>query len=150
MSLTNDSAAVDAAVQTRMLTDPTLAGLLPDGIFFERAPVGVKAYGIVSMLAHEDIDEFDNADGGTAFEKFTYLLKAVALDTTAATVDAAAAQIKALFHLSDPTTFTPAPIGYGVMHCTRVARFREREVDAQTDETWEHAGGHYEIWVQAI
>lgn len=144
-----DSSAIDAAVVQRMTGDTQLAQILTGGVFLDRAPKGATKYGIVSLLAHEDVGKFDEGDGGTAYERCLYLLKAVSLDTSSGDVDAAASRIKALFHLSDPTTFTPVPTGYGVMASTRVSRVREVEVDPDTDQDWQHAGGHYELLVQA-
>jgi hypothetical protein len=35
------------------------------------------------------------------------------------------------------------------MHCARVERPRDQEIDDINEARWNHRGGHYEVWVTA-
>lgn len=131
-----DSGALDAALSQRLLSDPTLAALMPDGVYFDVAAHGQTRFVVVSLLAEADIGMFNRR----AFEDGLYLVKAVALATTGADVRAAAARIDALL---DQQTLTAE--GYGQVTMTRVARVRYTEVDRDNDARWQHRGGHYRV-----
>lgn len=134
-----DSSAVDAAVIGRLLADGTLQGLMPDGVYWDVAPHGKTKFVIVSQVIHEDVGMMQ----GTAFERFTYLVKAVELTTTGANITAASARINALM---DQASFTIA--GYGLMASYRIERIRFTEVDeTNADLRWQHRGGNYEVYV---
>lgn len=138
----SDSARVDEAIVGLLLNDSALAGLMPDGVFFDQARKGAERFVIVSLVDEQDEGLFN----GRATETALYLVKAVALSTTGADVAGAAARIDALLEL---TTF---PItGYGLMVSRRAARIRTTEVD-QDDASirWQHRGGRYEVMVQPI
>jgi hypothetical protein len=134
----SDSSEVDAALVALLLADPQLTALMPDGVFFDVAAHGSERFVIVSQLAHEDVGMF----GATAYESFTYLVKAVALATTGADVKAAAKRIQALLHDG-----TIAPAGYSLMRMRRLERVRYAEVDDDNDARWQHRGGQYTVWV---
>lgn len=137
-----DSSAVDAAVVSRLLNDATLAGLMPGGVFWDVASSGATKptkFVIVSQVIHEDEAMFN----ATAFERFTYLIKAVELATSGANIQAAAARIQTLLH---DATFTVT--GYGLMTSHRLERIRYTEVDEMNADTrWQHRGGRYVVEV---
>jgi hypothetical protein len=133
-----DSSAVDAAVISRLVNDATLQGLMPDGVYWDVAAHGKTRFVIVSQVIHEDEAMFD----GDAFERFTYLVKAVEKTTTGANIQAATARIQTLLHRA---TFLVT--GYGLMSSRRVERIRYTEVDeVNADVRWQHRGGRYEVW----
>lgn len=133
-----DSSDVDAALSAKLLADGALAALMPDGIWFDIATHGATRFVIVSQLAHEDAYMFE----GVAWERFLYLVKAVAKSSTGADVKAAAARIHTL--LQDGTLTVT---GYELMVMQRTERVRYTEVDEDTDERWQHRGGQYEVLV---
>lgn len=137
--LVADASEVDAAVSSTLVNDATLAALMTDGVYFDVAAHGLTKFVIVSLLAHEDAYLF----GGSAWERFVYLVKAVALSSTGADVKTAAARIHTL--LQDGSL---SPTGYGLMRMQRLERVRYTEVDDDTDQRWQHRGGQYEVLVQ--
>jgi len=42
------------------------------------------------------------------------------------------------------------PAGYVDMHCARVERPRDQEIDDINEARWNHRGGHYEVWVTPV
>lgn len=141
----SDSSAVDAAVLAKLNNDATLIALLTDLCHMDIAPDGRKKFGIVSQVIHEDEPMFDAPDGSprTAYEKFTYLIKAVVLATDQSTAKAAAARINALLN-GVVLTIT----GYSHMSTKRIERVRYTEVDAANSAIrWQHLGGRYEVFV---
>jgi hypothetical protein len=134
-----DSSAVDAALSAKLLADSALIALMPDGVWFDEAGKSATKFVLVSHVAHEDTYMLQ----GSAYERFLYLVKAVALETSGANVRAAAARIHAL--LQDGTL---TPSGYTLMRMQRVERIRYTEVDeVNADARWQHRGGHYEVMV---
>ena len=134
-----DSSAVDSAVISRLLGDATLQGLMPDGVFWDIAAPGKTRFVIVSQVIHEDEASFTQ----TAFERFTYLVKAVENSSSGANILAAAARIHVLLH---DATFTVT--GYGLMASHRIERVRFTEVDdLNAYVRWQHRGGRYEVEV---
>lgn len=133
-----DSGAIDAALSSRLLSDVTLQGLMPDGVWFDVAAPGKTRFVVLSLLAQTDVGMFN----GRAFENGLYLVKAVALATTGANVRQAAARIDTLLDQS-----TLEATGYGQITIRREARVRYTEVDDENDTRWQHWGGHY--WVTA-
>src|SRR4029079_2737274 len=88
-----DSSAIDAALVAGLQGDPTLTGLMPDGVYMDPAPPGLQRYVIVSLVIAEDRAVF----GGRAVAACLYLVKAVTLTTTGLTgIKEAAAQIDTL------------------------------------------------------
>ena len=137
-----DSSAVDAALVAKLAGDATLMALTPDGVYFDLAPEGSKSFVLVAHLAHVDEPLFN---GGTAWEQFTYLVKAVTPGPSARDgesgggADSRAAGGRAA-----------EPEGYVDMRCARVERVREQERDDINEVRWNHRGGHYEIWVSPV
>jgi len=136
----SDSSAVDAALVAKLAGDAALMALTPDGVYFDLAPEGSKQFVLVGHVAHVDEPAF----GGTAWEVFTYVVKAVTPGPSAETAKAAAARIHEVL---DGARLEP--VGYVDMHCARVERVREQERDDLNEVRWNHRGGHYEIWVTA-
>lgn len=135
----SDSSEVDAALVALLLADVPLTTLMPDGVFFDVAKKGAQRFVIVSQLAHEDVGMFN----ASAYEEFTYLVKAVALSTTGADVKAAATRIHALLHDG-----TISPTGYALMRMRRLERVRYAEPDDENhDARWQHRGGQYAVSV---
>jgi hypothetical protein len=132
-----DSGAVDAALSSRLLSDLTLAGLMPDGVYFDVGKHGAQRFVVVSLITENDIGMFN----GRAFEDALYLVKAVALQTTGADVRSAAARIDTLL---EQTTLDVT--GYGQITIRREARVRYTEVDTDNDARWQHRGGHYRVF----
>jgi hypothetical protein len=134
-----DSSAVDAVISQKLLSDAPLMAIATDGVWFDVAKKGATRFVLVSRLAHEDTYMLM----GSAFERFLYLVKAVALETTGANVSAAATRLHAL--LQDGTL---NPAGYTLMRMQRVESVRFTEVDENNaDARWQHRGGHYEVLV---
>lgn len=121
-----------------LVNDATLTALLPDGVYFDVAKKNATRFVIVSQLAHEDEYVF----GGSAWEVFDYLVKAVVLSTSGADVKTAAARIHTL--LQDALL---APVGYVPMRLQRVERVRFTEVDDDSDSRWQHRGGRYAVMI---
>lgn len=138
--MSSDSSDVDAAIVAKLADDATLAGLLPDGVFIDIAPSGKKRFAIVSLAAHED--EYIFAE--TAYEKSTYLVKAVALDAGQGTPVKAAAQ-----RIQELMQFVTLDIpGYQHMLTRREERVRYTEVDSENPEIrWQHRGGRFAVFV---
>lgn len=134
-----DSSDVDAAVVGRLIADAQLAALMPDGVYWDVARQGSTRFVIVSQVLHQDVP----MQGSTAYEQFTYLVKAVELATSGANIQAAAARINALLH---DATFSVT--GYGLMLSQRVERVRYVDPDPEDpDVRWQHRGGRYELTV---
>jgi hypothetical protein len=135
----SDPSNVDAAVIAVLANDPALAALLPDGVFMDVAPAGTTRFVIVSQMVHEDSDAFHI----TAFERFEYLVKAVALDTSGVDISGAAVRIHELLQRGLLTI-----TGYAHMSTVRSGHVHRTEVDAiDSDIRWQHRGGLYEITV---
>jgi Protein of unknown function (DUF3168) len=135
----SDVSEVDAAVVTRLLTDATLTTLMPDGVYWDVPPINKRRFVVVSLEVHEDAYQF----GGSAYERMTYLIKAVEDQAAGANVKAAAQRIHVL--LQDATFTIP---GYSLMKCQRSERIRVTEADEQNSERrWQQRGGLYELWV---
>lgn len=135
----SDSSAVDAALVAKLAADATLAGLMTDGVYFDVAPPGLTKFVIVSQQDH--VDRYVQNDA--AFEEFTYLVKAVARDTSGADVKTAADRIQTL--LSGGTL---SPTGYRLTNMHRLERVRYTEDDEAGEYRWQHRGGLYSVLVE--
>lgn len=112
---------------------------MPDGVYWDVARHGSTRFVIVSLVFHQDVPMFD----ATAYEEFTYLVKAVELATSGANNQAAAQRINTLLH---DATFTVT--GYGLMRSQRVGHVRFVDPDPEDpDIRWQHRGGRYEVTV---
>lgn len=110
-----------------------------DGVWFDWPRKSAEKFVVISLLNENDEQMF----GGRAYEDGLYLVKAVAHETTAVNVKAAAARIDVLL---DGGTLTVA--GYTLMRMQRVARVHIVEPDTENlDNRWQHAGGHYALQV---
>lgn len=136
-----DSSEVDSAVVALLTNDDELAALMPDGVSFDVSLKGASRFVIVSQLAHEETRMF----GGTAWEVFTYLVKAVARNSSGASAEGNVRRAAARIHeLLEGAVLTVT--GYQVMLCKRLERVRFTEVDEDNDARWQHRGGQYELW----
>ena len=142
---TFDASAVDEALVEVLAGDATLAGLLPDGVFFDVAPPQARRFCVVSVVTQRGVPVF----GGCAIEDTTYLVKAVcAVGGGGSTpIREAAARIDDL--LDDGLLPVPAP--YAFMACFRDdadGRVRYLEVD-DLDKSirWYHRGARYRVHV---
>ena len=132
-----DVLEIDNAVIHVLLTDPTLAGLMPDGVYWDVAKPKAKRFVSVSRVEATDEPVF----GSRAYEDVLYLVKAVVLESTGGDVGAAARRIDAL--LEDQPLTIP---GFVHMVTYREEPIRYTEVD-EVDDTirWQHRGGHYRV-----
>lgn len=135
-----NSSDIDTAVLNVLASDATLKALLPDGVFFDEGPPGLRRFVLMGVVEGHDRGVF----GGRAIEDVLYFVKAVALSTAGANMNAAAARIDEL--LQAATLTIP---GYGFMACYRdedVPRIRLTEVDdLDASIRWFHRGGHYRV-----
>jgi hypothetical protein len=132
-----DSGAIDAALIALLAGDATLSALMPDGVYYDVADADAEKFVIVSLAESHDEPEFQQR----AWEENLYLVKAVALDSSAADVRAAAARIDALL---ENGTLTVS--GLTCMSITREQRLRiveDDDVDAAI--RWQHLGGYYRV-----
>lgn len=113
--------------------------LMTDGVYWDVAPQAATKFVIVSQMSHEDSYE----ENQSATETFTYLVKAVAKDTSGADTKTAAARIQTL--LQDGTL---APTGYRLMNMQRTERIRMTEDDAGSNFRWSHRGGLYAVMLE--
>lgn len=135
-----NSSDVDAAVVQRLVTDPTLAALMPDGVYFNVARKDATRFVVLELLTHTDTYGFNFE----AWELFGYQVKAVSLNSTGSDVNAAAARIREL--LTDAVDM-PIP-GYRVMQSKRTTAIRYLDVDAENPSIrWQHRGGLYDVQV---
>ncbi len=138
-----NSSDVDAAVVQRLVTDPTLAALMPDGVYFNVARKDATRFVVLELLTHTDTYGFNFE----AWELFGYQVKAVSLNSTGSDVNAAAARIREL--LTDAVDM-PIP-GYRVMQSKRTTAIRYLDVDAENPSIrWQHRGGLYDVQVTTV
>ena len=138
-----DSSAIDAAIVARLQSDPTLAALMPEGVYMDIAPPGVQRFVIVSLVIAEDQAVFSER----AIEDIRYAVKAVMMTTTGTSgIKEAAAQIDALLE-DQPLTVA----GYEWMASYREERIRYTEID-DIDSTirWHHRGGRYRVQMARV
>jgi hypothetical protein len=141
-----DTSAIDEAILARLQGDAALLALMPDGVYFDIAAQGKRQFVIVSQLTHEDVDAMTGRPP-SIWERPTYLVKAVMVGTSATAVRQAAFRIHELLQGAPQAPAEPLPIvGYALMICHRTERIRYSEIDAETNERWNHRGGHYELW----
>jgi hypothetical protein len=143
-STQTDSAAIDAAVVAVLINDPTLAGLMPDGVYFGTATAqGAQRFVRVDVMGSGDEYQFQSP----AWEWIRYQIKAVALNTSGLAVAQAAKRIYDL--LQDvPLTIS----GYAWMRTQRAANLiHYNEPDAaNTSVRWQHRGAHYIVQAAAL
>jgi hypothetical protein len=134
------ASAVDTAVLAVLKSDTALAALLPDGVWIGTAGRDSRRFVLVQQLDHID----DAMFGGTAYERFVYLVRAFALATDAVVVSGGADRIHALLH-RQPLSVT----GYTHMGTLRIGhQGDDPELDpVDTDLRFQHRGGQYEVFV---
>lgn len=133
-----DTSEIDAAVMAKLSGDATLMGLMPDGVYWGVAKSGATKFVLVSYAADPEVAY---TMPWPAWESLLYLVKATMPGTSGTDVKAAAKRIRELLH---DTTITP--VGYYPSMLVRyVQPVRYTEVDEQTDERWQHRGGHYHV-----
>lgn len=135
-----DTSDVDAALVAKLLADPTLAGLLPDGVYFDLAKPSAERFILVRHQAHQDIPAFGQ---GSVYERIEYEVTAWVTSTSGADVKTAAARIHTL--LEDGAL---APTGYRLMTMHRIGRERTTDYDPDADRRWQFRGGVYLVEVQ--
>jgi len=145
MAALPDATALDNAVIAYLQTDPILASLIPDGVFYMQAPPGASRFGLVWQSEHSDELVFGASDANA---RTVYGIKAVGRTTAGVpggVIQDAAARMHDLLHLQ------PVPLGdlgYELMICKRVRRIRDTETDpANRAIEWQHVGGYYELQV---
>ena len=136
-----DTSDVDDALVAFLAGDAALSALMPDGVWIGISAPHLSRFVIVSLITSEDVDEFADR----AFERLTYQVKAVALDTSFTRVKQAAYRIDQL--LADAAATFAVP-GFATLSVRRVEHFRYPERDPATDVLWQHGGGDYEFWLQ--
>lgn len=135
-----DANEIEKALIGKLSGDPTLAGLLPDGVYYDTALQGSTRFVIVSLSTSRGLYEIND---GETLRAFIYLVKAVALGTSGTTVAQADRRIQELID-RQPLPLPPAA-GAELMVARWVDRIRYSETVA--NETWQHRGGRYEITV---
>lgn len=136
-----DASDLDTAVINKLATDPTLIGLVPDGVYWDKPPQNSTRFVVVSMSGFDSTLQFQR----DSFERHTYLVKAVVLQN-GTQVRQAAKRIHELLHLQDlPLSGT----GFVLMAMARIGpRIRLTEDDpADVALKWHHRGGHYQVMV---
>lgn len=113
--------------------------ILTDGVYMDIAPKGKTRFGIVSLAAHEDQYQM----GGEAYEKSTYLVKAVDLNNSPRRANVAADRMREVL---EQTALSIA--GYDHMLTEREERVAYTEVDSDNpDIRWQHRGGRFAVFV---
>lgn len=132
------SDAIDRALIAVLELDAPLQALLPDGVWWNEAPQGSRAFVIVTLQTSTDEPMFT---GERAWEDTQYMIKAVEFGTSGVNAVAAAARIDQLLDNVD------IPIdGYLTMRLQRDGRIHLSEVDdLDTAIRWQHRGGNYRI-----
>lgn len=138
-----DISDLDAAIMARLANDPTLIGLLPDGVFYDVAAPGAQAFAIVARLEGGAELMFERR---SAWETYVYLIKSVILIPSGASGAPSKAAAKRIHELMRNAMINA--VGYVDMHCQRIEPVRFTEVDPVSDVRWQHRGGQYDIWVQ--
>jgi len=134
-----DTSEVDAAVMNKLSGDPTLMGVVPDGVFWDVAGTGCTKFVIVSHVDKEVAYTMPHE----VWERIVYLVKATTQGSSGTEVKSAAKRIRELLHDS-----VIEPVGY---YPSMIVRFiepvRYTEIDEETDQRWQHRGGHFEVMV---
>src|SRR5262249_27783673 len=92
-----DTSDIDGALVSKLLNDTTLAGLMPDGVYYGLAtttPTGKppQRFVLVSQIVCDDVGQFGPAQGRCAYQDLRYLVKAVELSSVGNNIKAAAAR----------------------------------------------------------
>lgn len=132
-----DTTAIDQAIVDLLLHDPTLAALVPDGVYVDEAPPNAQRFVIVALADAQDVPVF----GGRAYEDKRYTIVAKMLSTAGGDIRSAAAQID---YLLEDVVLEAA--GYECMTVYRERPIRETDVDDRDPALrWFHRGGEYRV-----
>jgi hypothetical protein len=138
-----DSGAISTAVVGALQADATLAGLMPEGVWYGLAAPGLTRFVLVTLQDGVDDHVFGQP---RAIEERLYAVKAVGLsrDVTIATMKQAAHRIDELLGLA--TLDVP---GFVFMDCDREPPMLEDPVPDPVDVSlvWHHYGAHYRVRV---
>ena len=134
-----DAGEIDRAVIGKLSADPTLTGLMPDGVYWDLARQGSDQFVIVSLSTSRALGEFHGSD---TLRAFIYTVKAVALGSNSTAVAAADTRIQELL---DQGTIDLTAAGCELMILRWVDRIRYTETVA--GEIWQHRGARYEVTV---
>lgn len=136
-----DPSAIDDALIAKLQNDPALAALTPDGVYWDLAPHGAKAFVVISLVRQGSESVF----GARAIEDAIYAVKAVVLNS-AQDIRAAAARIDAL--LDDGTLTVAGATLMSVHRAEDDGRIRFTEPD-DFDKAirWQHRGARYRVQV---
>ena len=137
----SDPAAIEMAILAA-LDDAALKALLPDGAYYQYAPQGKTRFAIVQVLTYDDVPEFQD----TAFERATYLVKAVTKDTSPIAADNAALRIR---ELVEAITTIDGYIVTLIERTERMPPYAEPD-PANPDALWHHRGGLFDVQVQPL
>lgn len=143
-----DSSDIDNALVAKLSSDPTLLGLMPNGVYFGLAPEKSTQYVLVALADSHDEPMF----GGRAFEEYVYAVKAVEMSTVATrNVKAAGARIDAILDPPAPPRLALTIPGYALKLSRRQERIRYDEID-EVDHSirWSHRGALYTLWVSPL
>lgn len=131
---------VERALIGKLAADATLATLLPDGVYYDVAPIGSTKFAIVSLSTSRGLDELNDAE---TFRALIYVVKAVALGSGSDTVAAADIRIQEIVD-RQPLDLAPEA-GATLMVARWVDRIRYTEI--LNGDAWQHRGARYEITV---
>jgi hypothetical protein len=138
-----NSTDIDTAIAERLRTDPALQALVPDGVWFDAAPPGLRSFVRLTLVSEEDTATFP---GQRAIEDALYRIEAVALDKSHDTVSAAAHQIEALLE-----NVALVVADYTWMATHREGRFRMAQADTVDPSLhWQVSGGNYRVQMAPV
>lgn len=138
----SDAGLVDAAVMELLANDAALAALCPDGVYWDVRPPGLPAPTAFVIVSHFTHTETPGLAGSTLYERAVYWVVARILSTSTAEARQAAARIHELLH---GTILDLTAAGYTAMHCARLDRRHDTDVDPVNKVTWQYHGGQYEL-----
>lgn len=138
-----DATEVERALIGKLAADPALATSLPDGVYYDTAPIGSTRFAIVSLSASRGLYELND---GETLRALIYIVKAVVLGTSSTNVAAADKRIQEL--VDRQPLDLPAASGATLMVARWVDRIRYTET--ANNEVWQHRGARYEITVTPL
>jgi hypothetical protein len=135
-------AAIYTALSAKLLADAPLTALMPDGIWRDIGPAGKTNFVIISKA--DDVRAY--MFQGTAYEEFTYLVKAVSFSKSGLRASQAADRLLTL--LQDGTLVIA---GYTLMAMklaedNGAVEFQESD-DSDLEARWQHRGWNFDITV---
>jgi hypothetical protein len=137
-----DAGLVDAAVMEVLANDAALAALCPDGVYWDIRPPGLPAPTAFVIVSHFDHRAAPGLNDVTLYENAVYWVVARIMSTSKVAARQAAARIDELLH---GTILDLTAAGYVAMHCARIDRRADTDVDLVNKVTWQYHGGQYEL-----